>query len=325
MDIIGVSAGNNKISIFYNQGGTVPMWQENEVTSDFGGAKSVIVEDLDNDSLPDLIGAGDGCDDIAWWKNLGGTPVSWQKQFITTYFNGSNGLDAEDMDNDNQLDIIGSGWEGNEVSFWTCNDITINNWVKTMVTNQLQIAVNGIGRDIDLDGDKDIIAVGKVPGELVIFLNEETGFIKEVLYPGFNGGSALAVFDIDQDGDDDIIAGAGILKQLYLFENKTITTAMPGDTPGSSGLRIVPNPSEGFFLVLIPEGSASEIQVVIFDTNGKRVFRNNMMLPVNKQVRIIAPGLENGVYIIKILVNDHLFQGKLVISRPCTQSRKFPG
>jgi len=45
-----------------------------------------------------------------------------------------------------------------------------------------------------------------------------------------------------------------------------------------------------------------------------------MMLPVNNQVRIIAPGLENGFYMLKILVNDHLFQGKLIISRPYSQS-----
>lgn len=310
-DVIGVSTGNNRISIFYNQGGSIPVWQENEVASDFFGAKAIIVEDLNNDSLPDLICAGDGCDDIAWWENLGGDPVNWEKQFVTTNFNGSVGLDAEDMNMDDQLDIIGSGWQGNELSFWICNDIASNTWEKTMVTNQLDIAVKGIGRDFDLDGDKDIVAVGKVPGELALFFKEEDVFVKEVLFPGFNGGSALAVFDIDQDGDDDIISGAGILKQLYLFENKTITTLMPDDPPVTEKLKVFPNPSSGECVVTIPELNASTVQVMVFDVRGDLVLINQFQVE-NNQVRILFLGLEKGIYLIEIQKDENIFRGKLL-------------
>jgi len=311
-DVIGVGAGNNKISIFYNQGGAVPAWQENEVTSNFGGAKSVIVEDLNQDSLPDLISAGDGCDDIAWWKNLGGIPITWEKHFITTYFNGSNGLDAADLNNDEQLDIIGSGWQGNEVSYWICNDIATDSWEKIMVTNQLEIAVRAIGRDFDMDGDNDIVAVGKVPGELALFLKEDTVFEKEVLFPGFNGGTALDVFDIDQDGDDDIIAGAGILKQLYLFENKTITTSMLDSPKKGPTLKIFPNPSNGECLVTVPNVTASTAYLMVFDSKSTLVFMNQMQVK-NKLARLFYHGFDKGIFLIKVQSGDGIFCGKLII------------
>jgi|GEM_PF-1498770 len=309
-DIVGAAAGDNTISVFYNQGGALPAWQEEIVDSNFGGAKSIIVEDLDNDYLPDLIGAGDACDDIAWWKNLGGIPVSWEKQLITTNLDGSINPDAEDMNYDGQPDIIGAGWAGNEVSFWTCEGIATNSWEKTLVTNQLAVAVKGIGRDIDLDNDKDIIAVGKVPGELAIFYNENGVFTKDILFPDFNGGTALAVIDMDHDGDDDIVAGAGVLKQLYLFENQTITTSLPGTDRISSTLLVFPNPSSGEFTVTIPGEPVSEVEVLIIDSNGKTVLFSRMN-PDNNRVMIKGHGLAVGSYLIKISAGKKIFTGSL--------------
>jgi len=57
------------------------------------------------------------------------------------------------MNLDEQLDILGTGWEGNEISYWICNDITTNSWTKHVVTNQLAIACDAKGRDIDMQAD----------------------------------------------------------------------------------------------------------------------------------------------------------------------------
>lgn len=318
LDVVAASSGNDQISIFYNSGGSTPSWIEQVVTSTFDGAKSVIVEDLNQDELPDLIGAGDGCDDIAWWKNLGGNPPGWGKQFITAFLNGSSGLDAEDMDDDGQLDIIGTGWEGDEVSFWICNDIAANSWTKTMVTNQLEIAAGAIGRDIDMDGDKDIIAAGKMPGELVLFVNDNNTFTKDVLFPGFAGGSALEVVDIDQDGDDDIVAGAGVLKELYWFENSTISTSSGDEKEIGKCMTVFPNPFSESFWIGYHLAEPAMVTITLFDALG-----NAMAVPLEncrknagnhvEQIHAETLCLTPGAYFIRIETEDTGVTGKIVM------------
>ena len=87
-------------------------------------------------------------------------------------------------------------------------DLEDDQWQKTVVTDQLGTAVNTCGADMDLDGDIDIVAVGKSPGEVVIYFNNNFSWTKQIIKSDFEGGSALAMVDLDEDGDLDIIAGA---------------------------------------------------------------------------------------------------------------------
>jgi len=302
-DVIGVSSGNNRISVFKNSGGPVPAWQEEMVTSSFAGAKSVVVEDLDGDSLPDLVAAGDVCDDIAWWDNHGGNPILWQKHFITTNFTGAGGLDITDMNYDGQLDVLGSGWEGNEVSYWICNDIAGNSWTKNMVTNQMDTVSGAIASDIDLDGDKDIVAVAKIPGELAIFYRNGDTFSKETLYPYFEGGSALAVTDIDQDGDDDIIAGAGVLKELWWFENHTINVGFGNDIRKTEAVKIWPNPSAGNFVATLPDGSELPVSIRLLNLSGSSE-HPVQFITEGHQIHVRANGLNPGLYFLEIVTKQ---------------------
>jgi len=312
MDVIGAGSGNNRISVFKNQGGAIPAWLEELVTSSFAGAKSVVVEDLDGDSLPDLVAAGDVCDDIAWWKNHGGNPIIWQKKFITANFTGAGGLDIADMNYDGQPDVLGSAWEGNEVSFWICNDIATNSWTKNMVTNQLDTVSGAIASDIDLDGDMDIVAVAKIPGELVIFFNENGNFEKETLYPSFYGGSALSVFDIDQDGDNDIVAGAGVLKELWWFENHVINVGCRNDIRGTEAIKVWPNPSAGTFTTILPGDVVPVLSVRLIDLCGNRYYKVPFALE-GQMIHIGASGLKPGLYFLEIITKQTTSITKITI------------
>ena len=125
-DIVGICAGLNRISVFYNQQGEIPSWNEDIVASSFSHALTLSIADLNNDDLPDLICSADGADEIAWWKNRGGSPPKWVKLTIARNLNKSSNNFPVDMNNDGQLDIIGSGWEGSEISYWICNNINTN-------------------------------------------------------------------------------------------------------------------------------------------------------------------------------------------------------
>ena len=271
IDVVGVSAGNNRISVFYNQPDVIPIWNESIVTSSFNHALSISIADLNNDGFPDIIGSADGADDIAWWKHSGINPATWQKYTIDNNFIGSVSTTIVDLNNDNQFDIIGTGWEGNQIAFWFCNDISTNNWTKQLLTNQLDTASGASAADIDGDSDLDVFAIAKVPGELSVFYNESGVYTKEILFSDFFGGNALSVFDIDQDGDLDIIAGASYIKKLYLFKNNGNYSSINDNIDVKTNCLIYPNPSIGNIQI-----NCKQVidKITILDYTGKEIFHS---------------------------------------------------
>jgi len=317
-DIVGVSAGNNKISVFYNQGGTYPTWEKDIITSTFNHPLSVNISDLNTDGLPDIISGADGCDDIAWWKNSGGSPSQWEKFTITNYLNGAGNTNIIDIDQDGQLDIIGAGYEGNEISFWICDDISTNSWTKNLVTNQLETAVSCIGSDIDLDGDIDVVAVGKNPGKLAIYNNNSFAFTETVLNPDFLGGAALAIIDIDDDGDDDIISGAGVAGDLFLYENTTISNVKDLNFPNNS-FTIYPNPFTNSTTIEFEVKEHSKVSLKIYDLHGKEVTTLINGYQTSGTKTIIWDGRDNtgsivssGLYYCVIKIDRKIYTEKII-------------
>lgn len=314
-EIIGVSSGNNRISIFYNISDSIPVWDEEILTNTFYSAKSVSVADLNNDSEPDIIGSADVADDIIWWDNNGG---DWDANYITTYFNGSARTDIVDVNYDDQLDVIGTGWQGNEVSYWICDDINQNNWTKTVVSNNLSSAASALGTDLDMDGDIDIVAVGKSPGKLVIFYNDNFSFTETALNLDFYGGAALAVVDIDGDGDEDIISGAGVNGDLFLYENTIITDVADLEIPNNS-VKVYPNPFSKSTTIKFEVKDHSKVLLIIYDHIGKEVKtlfegyqspgKKNIVWDGKDMSGNQTPG---GIYTILISTGNQMIKKKLI-------------
>ncbi|MCD4683190.1 MAG: VCBS repeat-containing protein, partial [Bacteroidales bacterium] len=97
MDILGVSAGLNTIAWFENDGNYPVQWTKHIVDSSFAGARSVDAGDLDGDGDVDLAGAALSDNEVAWWRNDGGSPIEWTKFTINSTFTYSHKVHIADI------------------------------------------------------------------------------------------------------------------------------------------------------------------------------------------------------------------------------------
>lgn len=220
-DIVAVSYGLNRIVICWNDGNPTNNWQTSILTNSFGGALNITPIDLDKDSDPDILGTASDADLISWWENSGNNPISWTYHNIDSNFVGSSDLCIIDMNQDGLYDVIGNAWKSNQVAYWICNNLQNNDWTKHIVTTQLPIASGTDAGDLDKDGDVDIVAVGKIPGELSIYKDSNFVWTKILLTNDFYGGTDAKVLDLDGDKDLDIVSAASSGKLVW-WENQTV-------------------------------------------------------------------------------------------------------
>ena len=98
-DIIAAGADGNEICIWLHNGDNPVTWTKEILDENFIGAIYVFAEDVDGDSLIDIVGAGWNAHEVAWWKNLGGSnPIQWEKQVIDSSFLQAHEVYVCDLD-----------------------------------------------------------------------------------------------------------------------------------------------------------------------------------------------------------------------------------
>jgi len=179
-DVVAASLINNEISWWQNGGGWPIQWTKHTVTSSFSGAHRVQAVDIDQDGLVDILGTGWYANQIAWWRNNEGNPVSWVKQEIASGFTRTCIGIAVDLDGDNDIDVVGSAQDGDEVA-WFQNDGNYPiNWTKITIDPTFIRVWPVCAADFDGDSDIDIAAASGHEG------NNEVRWYESNLVAGFN-------------------------------------------------------------------------------------------------------------------------------------------
>ncbi len=157
LDIIGAAILDDKIIWWRNRGGEPIIWDEYVIDDDFDGAHRAEVCDLDYDGDFDIVGAAYFEQEISWWRNDGGEPIVWTKQVIITNFRGACiGLPV-DIDDDGDIDVVGTAQQGNDVALFRNDGGNPFVWTKIIIDPFFQCAWPGFVNDIDGDGDIDIL------------------------------------------------------------------------------------------------------------------------------------------------------------------------
>ena len=123
LDILGAAYLGHQIAWWRNDGGDPIVWTKQVIDSGFTNACIAYAIDLDGDNDKDVIGTGQGINQVAWWRNDGGDPIIWTKFIITNNFTRPWPLYADYLDGDEKIDIVvGSSHNGSNLVKWWKND-----------------------------------------------------------------------------------------------------------------------------------------------------------------------------------------------------------
>lgn len=212
---------------------------------------------------------------------------------------------AEDFDNDSDLDILITGFNGKDIEIITNNSGVFS--VDEKVVDSERVYSLRIA-DMNNDTNQDLIflenynfdslnvniALGNGDGTF-----EEPKTIGQVQFEGVSFTNSfqqaaedwLSVYDYNQDGNTDVFVNAILEQSFVLFENKGLISSLK-DSDNYELISIHPNPSSNFIKIdnfEIP----NEIEVI--DMNGiiQKSEKNIAQLNISN--------LSSGIYLLRIV------------------------
>lgn len=226
-DFVVSLVGSNKIIALLNPGSLNQTWPNFIVTENFIEPHGVAIADINGDGLNDIIGNAAGDNTIAFWLSNGGNPDTWTKTIIANNFSYTQAIDASDIDNDGDIDLVASALQANTIALWINDGAATPNFEKIIITNTFSMAHDACFGDANGDGFMDVFGCGYGNNQIACWLNtgnNPISFNKIVIDNYFSGALTIFTQDIDNDGDLDASGCAWGNGTVAWFENQINTT-----------------------------------------------------------------------------------------------------
>ena len=223
IDIISTSRDDNKIAWYKNNGNGIFGFQRiisTNVDDPCGGH----IADIDNDGDLDILATSrEGSELLLFTNNGDGT--FGNKIVISNNIDLIRTVYSSDLDGDGNIDIITSSvtspnsrivwFKNNGDGFFGAENII------DQYSSDTEIHV----KDIDLDGDSDLIVAMYSHDKLVYYLNNGDGFFGnlQLISDTAVRPISIRVEDLDNDGDVDILSASHDDNEIEWYENLIIT------------------------------------------------------------------------------------------------------
>ena len=204
-----VAAETADTVVWLQNGGDANSWTERTVSASFDGAHAVTTFDLDRDGDFDVVGAAVNGDRITWWENLDTVGLAWLAHDVDATFDGARGVTVSDVDGDGDPDLVGAARDDDAVTWWENLDGLALNWSEHVVSSTFDGAVSVDTRDLDRDGDQDVVAAAVLDDQVTWWENLDgagTSWLERPLATALDGPFSVAIADLDSDGDPDLLA-----------------------------------------------------------------------------------------------------------------------
>jgi len=211
LDLLGAAAEANTVAVWYNDGALPVAWTMQPIDTSYGGARSLVPTDLDGDGDIDLLGTALEDDDISWWRNDGGAPISWTRMIVTDDLAGAHHADGWDMDLDGDLDIVAAGFGYPWIKLWRNDGEDPIGWIEEDIGDAIVAPLVVDAGDLDGDGDMDVVATSNNWDRVMWWQNNggpPANWPTFNITTGFTNAWPLAIADLDGNGTLDVVSGA---------------------------------------------------------------------------------------------------------------------
>jgi len=214
----GVQADEFCVWLADGQGG----WSQEVISFTAEDPIGTDIVDIDDDGDQDILCCTYTGGRILLYLNDGGNPPQWTEVEIDNDFPGGHDVEAWDMDDDGDPDILGAAAEGDRVAWWRNDGGSPIQWVEQDIDTGIDYPCRI--QAVDLDGDSciDVIASAWLGDRVVAWYGSggpTPTWTEQTVYSPVDGVHSVRACDVDLDGDPDLIASSLEEGTLLLFRN----------------------------------------------------------------------------------------------------------
>lgn len=219
-DVAAAVWGDDSILWWRNDGAGV--FEEIPLEESVEGPHTVDLKDVNGDTHMDILCSGfdmsSAFSEIGWWENDGAE--SFTKHVISERFQQSPFIFGAFIDDDDEhMDILACGEVNNEVAWWQNDgneDFPAHEYV---IDGNFTAAHTVFARDLDLDGDIDILGAACMSSRIAWWENNGSEQFEEHSLGSFGGALWLDAADLDDDGDQDLFGAGMATSNIAWWEN----------------------------------------------------------------------------------------------------------
>jgi len=246
LDVLGAAQNADEIAWWENLNGAGTSWTEHTIDGAFDGAYSLDAADVDGDGDLDVLGAAQNADEIAWWENLTGAGTTWTTHTIDGDFDGAHSVHAADLDGDGDLDVLGAGYEADDITWWENLNGPGTSWATHTIDGSFDGAISVHAADLDGDGDLDVLAGAWYVDDITWWENLNgagTSWTAHTIDGPVFDAPWVDAADLDGDGDLDALWAAFRTDDITWWENRGGQFALPTTSLATSPLTLPVEPA----------------------------------------------------------------------------------
>lgn len=223
MDVISASFGDNKVAWYENLDGQGNFGAQIIINEDIVDPLNVFPADFDNDGDLDIVCNSFnnvGNPDVVWFKNLDGQGTFGQPIEITYDAFGAIDVYASDLDNDGDMDVLSASKEDNKIAWYENLDGQGTFGEQQVLTTNALNVLTVFAKDLNGDGNVDVISASTGDGEVIWFKNNGNGNFDSEQIISSTVGAVVSVYTADMDGDGDMdVLSASYINKVSWHEN----------------------------------------------------------------------------------------------------------
>ncbi len=222
VDVLSASVNDGKVAWYKNGGGSPLTWTAYNITMAADGAHSVYAADLDADGRIDVLSASHIDDKVAWYKNGGGSPLTWTAYTITTAADYAYSVFAVDLDADGRIDVLSASYNDDKVAWYRNGVGSPLTWTAYTISTAANGAVSVFAADLDADGRIDVLSASTQDSKVAWYKNGGGSPLTWTAYTittaAINARSVFAA-DLDGDGRIDVLSASYLDDKVAWYKN----------------------------------------------------------------------------------------------------------